>query len=206
MKSGDIPVDSFVPPMVTEYTHPALPHAGQHLADRQRRARALLTSAGFSPANPLEVTLRYAAGTDAKRANLATAAFWQQIGVRVELHQSELKVHYADLRQGNFDVAQAGWLGESNPEHYLGLLHSRAGDTNYGAFVDKAVDALIDQARTKKEVAERHRLLAQAEATAMKHYPVMPLFALTSRRLVRTDLRGWHDNPRDAHPARFLVR
>lgn len=206
MKSGDIPVGSFVPPMVADYTHPALPHAGQPLGDRQRRARALLTSAGFGPANPLKLTLRYAAGTDAKRANLATAAFWQQIGVRVELHQSELKVHYADLRQGNFDVAQAGWLGESNPEHYLGLLHSRAGDTNYGAFADQAVDALIDDARRQKDIAARHRLLAEAETAAMKHYPVMPLFALTSRRLVRAELRGWHDNPRDAHPARFLVR
>jgi hypothetical protein len=38
----------------------------------------------------------------------------------------------------------------------------------------------------------------------MRDYPVMPLFALTTRRLVRTELRGWHDNPRDAHPARFL--
>lgn len=206
MKSGDIPATSFVPPMVADYAHPPLPHAGQPLADRQRRARALLTAAGFGPANPLRITLRYAAGTDAKRANLAIAAFWQQIGVRVELHQAELRVHYADLRQGNFQVAQAGWLGESNPEHYLGLLHGASGDTNYGAFADKSVDTLIDTARRQKDIGERHRLLAEAEATALKLYPVMPLYALTTRRLVRTDLRGWYDNPRDAHPARFLIR
>ncbi len=206
MKSGDLAAASFVPPMVSNYAHPAFPHAGQLMPHRQRRARALLTAAGFSSATPLKVTLRYAAGTDAKRANLAIAAFWQQIGVRVELHQSELRVHYGDLRQGNFQVAQAGWLGESNPEHYLGLLHGRSGDTNYGAFADKSVDTLIDAARKQKDIPERHRLLAQAEAAAMKSYPVMPLYSLTTRRLVRTDLRGWHDNSRDAHPARFLVR
>ncbi|MCP5181278.1 MAG: peptide ABC transporter substrate-binding protein [Pseudomonadales bacterium] len=206
MRTGDLPAGSFVPSMVENYEHPALPHASLSLAERQQRAKQLLAAAGYGPDKPLHVTLRYADGGDGKRVNLATAAFWQQLGIKVDLHQAELKVHYADLRQGDFDVAQAGWLGESNPEHYLGLLHGRTGETNYGGYANAAVDALIDQAREQKAIAPRHALLHDAEMLAMQDYPVLPLYSLTVRRLVRAELRGWIDNTRDAHPARFLQR
>jgi len=206
LRSGDVAATSFVPPMVANYDHPALPQATVPLSERQVQARALLTAAGYGPDKPLNIVLRYATGTDGKKANLATAAFWQQIGVKVELHQAELKVHYGDLRQGDFMVAQAGWLGESNPEHYLGLLHGSTGDTNYGGYHNPAVDKLLNDARGQKNIVARHALLRDAEILAMQDYPVMPLFALATRRLVRPDLRGWHENPRDAHPARFLQR
>lgn len=206
LRSGDVAATSFVPPMVANYDHPSLPHATTPLRERQVQARTLLTAAGYGANKPLNVELRYATGTDGKKANLATAAFWQQIGVKVQLHQAELKVHYGDLRQGDFMVAQAGWLGESNPEHYLGLLHGSTGDTNYGGYKNPAVDKLLNAAREQKDIPARHALLRDAEILAMQDYPVMPLFALTTRRLVRPDLRGWYDNPRDAHPARFLQR
>ena len=206
LKTGDVPATGFVPSMVEAYDHPPLDHAAMTLPERQAQARNLLAEAGYGPDRPLEVILRYAAGTDGKKANLATAAMWQQIGVRVQLHQAELKVHYGDLRQGDFMVAQAGWIGESNPEHYLGLLHGGTGATNYGAYHNPAVDALLDAARAEKLIPARHALLRDAEILALKDYPVMPLFALTVRRLVNPQLNGWYDNPRDAHPARFLAR
>jgi ABC-type oligopeptide transport system substrate-binding subunit len=54
------------------------------------------------------------------------------------------------------------------------------------------------------DLERRNALLRQAEAVGIADYPAVPLYAVMVRRLVDPSLGGWHDNPRDAHPARFL--
>ncbi|MDZ7669780.1 MAG: peptide ABC transporter substrate-binding protein, partial [Gammaproteobacteria bacterium] len=134
----------------------------------------------------------------------AIAAFWQSLGVITRLHQSELKAHFSDLRQGNFQVAMAGWFGESNPEHYLGLWRSDTGDVNYGGYASDEFDRHMIRAGAAADLDERNALLRRAEAAGIADYPVVPLYSVMVRRLVTPRLGGWHDNPRDAHPARFL--
>ena len=203
-RAGHMPSVSFVPRLVSRYQPVAAPLAEAPEAERLARAEALLGAAGYGPDNPLAVTLRYISGAEAKRTNLAVAQFWKRIGVQTQLHQSELKVHFSDLRQGNFQVAMAGWFGESNPEHYLGLWHSRTGDVNYGGYANPAFDTRMDQAAAEADLDSRNRLLREAEAIGIADFPVIPLYSVTVRRLVDPALTGWHENPRDAHPARFL--
>lgn len=203
-RAGHLPSPSFVPAMVNDYQPVPDPAADLARAGRLADARALLAEAGYGPDNPLQVTLRYVSGTDGKRTNLAIAAFWKEIGVATRLHQTELKVHFSDLRQGDFQVAMAGWFGESNPEHYLGLWQSDTGDVNYGAFASEAFDARMAAAAREPDLVRRNALLREAEAIGITEYPVVPLYSVMVRRLVDPALEGWFDNPRDAHPARFL--
>ena len=206
LKGGQVAAHSLVPSIVPDYDTPATGHSGAPTAERIREARALLEEAGYNRANPLTITLKHATGAPAnKKASLAIAGFWRQIGVRARLHQAELRAHYADLRGGEFEVAHAAWLGEANPEHYLGLLYSGTGDTNYGRYASPAFDALFDQARTQAEISRRHELLRQAEAIAQADHAVVPLYAAASRRLVRPSIEGWIDNARDVHPLRYLT-
>ncbi len=137
-RTGNFPARSFVPELVSDYQAAIPAYQNQPLQDRITRARALLESAGFGPGNPLQVTLRYYDEGDGKRTNLAIASFWRQIGVDARLRHTELKVHFSDLRQGDFQVAQAGWIGENNPGHYLDLLVSDAGNVNYGRYRNHA--------------------------------------------------------------------
>jgi oligopeptide transport system substrate-binding protein len=174
------------------------------MPERAQRAQLLLAEAGYSRSQPLEVRLRYISGSEAKRTALAIAAFWKPLNVRVTLHQAELKVHFADLRQGDFQVAQAGWIGENNAEHYLGLLVSDTGDVNYGGFADGEFDALMADARRQADLQQRNALLRAADARAAKLFPVVPLYSLGVRRLVNPQIRGWQNTQRDVHPARFL--
>ena len=129
---------------------------------------------------------------------------WKAIGVETALHHAELNAHFAELRQGNFEVAQAGWFGENNPEHYLELLMSTTGDVNYGRFADPQVDALMAEAKRTASLGERIALLRQAEAAALELDPVVPLYAVTIRSLVDPRITGWRTNPRNVHPARYL--
>lgn len=203
-RTGNYPAQSFVPFLVEDYDAAIPLHHTEPLPDRIQRARALLDAAGYGPVNPLEVTLRYYDDGDGKRTNLAIASFWRQIGVMTRLHHTELKVHFSDLRQGDFQVAQAGWVGENNPAHYLDLLVSDAGNVNYGRYQNAGFDALMAEARKQPAIPERYRLMRQAESLAMTEYPVVPLWSVAVKRLVHPDLKGWNENARDVHPVRYL--
>jgi oligopeptide transport system substrate-binding protein len=203
-RTGNYPARSFVPFLVDDYDNYEPAYHDQPMADRIQRAKTLLTDAGYGSDKSLHVTLRYFEGADAKRTNLAIASFWKQIGVTTELHQSELKVHFSDLRQGDFEVAQAGWIGENNAAHYLDLLVSDAGNVNYGRFQDPEYDTLMAEARCLPGIAERNELMHQAEKVGLDQFPVVPLWSVAVKRLVDPKLKGWHENPRDVHPARFL--
>ena len=199
LQSGALPSPSFVPPLVAGYqsevTAPAV--------DRDA-AKALLAEAGYDESKPLAITLRYIAGADNKKAQVAIAAMWKAIGVQTRLHHTELNAHFAALRQGDFQVAQAGWFGENNPEHYLELLMSATGEVNYGRFANAEVDALMAEAKRTAGLTVRLRLLQRAETAALAHDPVVPLYAVAVRSLVNPRIEGWHPNPRNVHLARYL--
>ena len=199
LKSGETASFSFVPPMVANYRSDVATTPTDH-----QQARALLADAGYDADNPLTITLRYIAGPDNKKTQVAIAAMWQAVGVATKLHHAELNAHFAALRQGDFQVAQAGWFGENNPEHYLELLMSSTGDVNYGRFADAQVDALMNRAKETAAVDARVALLRQAEATALAQHPVIPLYSVTIRSLVNPRVSGWRTNFRNVHPARYL--
>ena len=50
----------------------------------------------------------------------------------------------------------------------------------------------------------RGRMLAQAEAMALKDYPWIPVRFRTTQNLVQTYVKGWVDNGRDMHRTRWL--
>lgn len=203
LKSGERASTGLVPPLVPDYES-ALPPPAARPA-RLERARRLLREAGHSAARPLRVTLRYVSGTEAKAVQLAIAAMWQEIGVVTRLHHADLKTHFADLRQGDFQVAQAGWFGENNAQHYLDLLVSDTGDVNYGRFAFAPYDALMRRAHAAPDLGQRMALLAQAEAVGLAQHPVTPLYQVMTRALVHPRITGWVANPRNVHGARYLA-
>ncbi len=204
LRSGNRPAHSFAPTLIEGYTPAKIPHFNQPYAQRITRAKQLLAQAGFDQNNPLKLVLRHVAGIEGKKVNLAVLGMWRQIGVQGVLQQAELRNHFADLRQGNFQVAWAGWVGENNPEHYLTLLKSDIGNVNYGRFTNEEFDNHIRAAQREADLIKRNRQLHIAEAAVVHHYPVIPLYTVTVRRLVSPKLKGWVENGRDIHPSRYL--
>lgn len=204
MRSGNQPEYTFAPSAIADYTGNSLPHRDLPPKERISRAKTLLQLAGFGPDNPLQLTLRHPAGLEIKKVNLAIGGMWKAIGVQASLQQADLRSHFADLRSGSFQVGWAGWIGENNAEHYLGLLKSDIGNVNYGGFANPVFDALFRQAQQQSDATERNALLASAEEVATHLYPVVPLYSSTVRRLVTPRLQGWKENGRDMHQLRYL--
>lgn len=204
LRSGNKPAYSFVPDLIADYQTTPLLHIGKARAERLQQARELLASAGYNNSNPLKITLRHVSGVEGKKVNLAITGMWRQIGVVANLQQAELRNHFADLRQGDFDVAWAGWVGENNAEHYLTLLQSDIGNVNYGRFADARFDDMIKTAQQLSSATQRNQQLAAAEAYVVDAYAVVPLYTVSVRRLVSQKISGWQNNLRDVHQIRYL--
>lgn len=203
---GETPAYTVVPPGVSDYAAPVPPEARWDQARRNQRARALYAQAGYSRENPLEVELRYNTSTPHRRLALAVAAMWREtLGVRVRLRNEEWKVFVGNRRQQVItQVFRGGWIADvDDARNFLGLF--RSGDpSNWSGYADPAYDALLDAADAAPSLARRQALLRQAESRLLAAHAVVPLYAYTSKHLVRPEVRGFEANPLDRHPSRFL--
>jgi len=130
---------------------------------------------------------------------------WKKLGVEVDLVNTEVKVHYANLRQGDFELGRAGWIADYNDaQSYLYLSETSTKQQNYSKFSNPDYDKLMDQASVTSDEAKRARLLGQAEAILLKELPVLPIYFYVSKNLVSTKVKGWEDNSFDVVHVRNL--
>ncbi|WP_217909522.1 peptide ABC transporter substrate-binding protein [Desulfosediminicola flagellatus] len=207
LKTGELAAYSFVPPGVSHYSKPAeVEWKDVPYGERVKKAKALLADAGFTADNPLELTLRYNTSENHKRIAVAVVSMWKAIGVKAELHNAEVKVHYADLKQGDFQVARAGWIADYNDaQNFLYLLETRTGANNYGRYSNPEFDSLMKQAEVTADLKKRGELMYKAEAQAMADMPVIPIYHYVSKNLVSKKVVGFEDNAKDIHRWRYIT-
>ncbi len=203
--TGELPAYSWVPPGMANYDTPAefdwkeLPYG-----EKVEQAKALLEEAGHGPDNPLQLTLRYNTNENHKRIAVAIASMWKPLGVEVELYNTETKVHYDDLRRGEFEIGRAGWLADYNDAaNFLDLLRSGV-DNNYGRYSNPAYDALMREADATQDPEERERLMHEAERVALDDTAAVPIYYYLSENLVSPKVSGFVDNAFDKHRTRWL--
>ena len=197
LQGDEIASVSLVPPTVTGYESSI-----SDMEDRSARldrAHELLRDAGYGEDNPLAVTLRHIAGDEWRAVNAAIAGMWREINVTTTLQEVEPKDHFAGLRQGDFEVAQAQWSGENNPQHYLDLLASDLGEAASDTY-----ETLMRRAYAEPVLARRLDLLRDAEVVGLAAFAVAPLYSVSVRALVNPRIGGWIGNPRNVHGARYL--
>jgi oligopeptide transport system substrate-binding protein len=206
LKTGELAAYSFVPPGISNYPDPAdVPWKNMQYSERLKMARHLLKEAGYGEETPLQFTLRYNTSENHKRIAVAVASMWKAIGVEAELFNAEVKVHYAELKQGNFDVARAGWVADYNDaQNFLYLMESRTGANNYGRYANPEFDDLMLKAEVTSDLEARAKLMNKAESLAMRDMPVIPIYHYVSKNLVTTKIEGFVDNPKDIHRWRYI--
>lgn len=208
LRTGQEPTSRLIPPGINNYTAPdQADWWGLSLDERLEMARELLAEAGFGPDNPLEFEFTYRNTRDVPRIAPVVQANWEAIGdwVDVSISGFESQIHYENLRTGNFEVADAGWVADYNDaQNFLFLLESRSGAMNYGKYSNPDYDALVQQSNQERDAAVRSDLMQRAEAMMLDDMPLIPMWHDTSRNLVSPDISGWVDNVSDKHPSRFL--
>lgn len=205
--TGEVPSYSWVPPGMDNYGETAKTSwADIPYSERVKTAKQILEGKGYSKKNPLKFTLRYNTNDNHKRIAVAIAAMWRDLGVEVELYNTEVKVHYGDLKEADFQVGRAGWLADYNdPMNFLSLLQKGYGN-NYGRYANDQYEALIKTASQELDLNKRAEILKQAEQIALDDAAALPLYYYVTENLVSPKIKGWEHNVFDIHRTRWLSK
>jgi oligopeptide transport system substrate-binding protein len=206
-RAGQHPAYSFVPPITANYVKngPRLRWADKPFEARQVEARALLAQAGYTPRQPLKITMLSANNTDSLLLMEAIQADWRAVGVEARIEQAEAGVAFAQYRNRAFQVGSMSWYGDFNdPVTFLGLLKSDTGAQNYGDYRNPEYDALLAQADQEPDVGRRAHILAKAEQLMLDDEAMVPVSFGVNRNLVSPRVTGWVDNPPSFHRTRWM--
>ena len=182
-------------------------HADAKLKPDERLAQAkqLLADAGYGADKKLKISYSYTSNEDLKRVAVAVAGMWKRIGVETELLNREGRVHFAGLKSGDYEVGYVGWSADFNDASaFLYVLQSSTVNSNYSRYKNPAFDELMARAANEPDAKKRAELLRDAEATALKDQPIIPLFNGVTRNLVGAHVKGWVPNPVDFNLTRYL--
>lgn len=196
LRGPEQPAFHLVPPGMAGYESPTL--GEEDIA----RARELLAEAGF-PEGKGFPRLEILYNTDDQHeavAELARKQWQKALGITVTL-QNETWSSYQDrLRMSKFDVGRQAWIGDYiDPNTYIDM-YVTDGENNQTGWSNSEYDALVEQAKSVRDPAERLAVLRKAEAILMEEMPIIPIYFYVSRNMVRPYVRGFYNNLQDMHP------
>lgn len=206
--AGESPAYTFVPPGVLDYPATAEPEwADMEMAERRGRARELLEEAGFGPDNPLEFEYVHRATGENPRIAPVIQSDWESIAdwVDVSISQRDTQIHYDNLRAGDYQVGDGGWIADYNDAYnFLFLGETQSRPMNYSRWSNPDYDRLVREANQAVEAGERGRMLAEAEQTLLDEMPYIPVYNMVNKSLVNPRVTGWEDNVEHVHRSRYL--
>ena len=118
---------------------------------------------------------------------------WAQLGIDLQVDIVEWASFTPMRRNGDFDVARNGWVGDySDPSNMLELFYSTNGN-NDGKFSNADFDAAIELSRTTLDSAERSEALHTAEDVLMEETGCIPVAYYNDFWLQSDKITGsWH--------------
>lgn len=204
--AGEEPAYALVPPSLPGWQAGRPDWAGDSMAQRIEKAKALYEAAGYNEDKPLVVELRFNTSLNHRRMAAAVGAMWKEhLGVQARLVNEEWKVFVANRRQGRItQVVRGGWIGDwQDPANFLQLFVSDS-PLNYTFWSDPSFDALMARSATQAG-QERMATLQSAETHLLEEHVIIPLYYYVSRHLVKPEVVGFEDNLMDIHLTRWLA-
>ncbi len=132
-------------------------------------ARALLAEAGFEGGAGFPVVeYLYNTSDNHKAIGEALQNMWQtELGVTVNLTNQDWAVFLQTRKDGDYSIARNGWIADYNdPMSFLDMWLTGGGN-NDAQYSNPEYDALIQQAKSTSDAAERMSLMHQAEDILM---------------------------------------
>lgn len=127
------------------------------------------------------VTLSY--NTSESHAKIAQAIqdMWKEnLGVDVELSNSEWAVYIDQLHSGDYQIGRMGWLGDFNdPINFLELYKEKGGN-NDTRWHSEEFASLLEESQTETDSEKRSEMLKEAEGILMDEMPIAPIYFYTN--------------------------
>ena len=137
------------------------------------KAKALLKEAGVT--NP-SFTLVTTTSSDAQRLALVVQAMARDAGFDVKIQATEFATSLNMADKGEFEAYVLAWSGRADPDGNVFSFHGCKQPLNYSGYCNAETDALLTQARTQRDPAERRKTYEQIAARVLKERPVIYLY------------------------------
>jgi len=205
-KAGQVPAENIVAPTSFDADgnnfSETLGTFGIAPTAQVEEAKALLAEAGYPDGEGFPVTeLMYNTSEGHKKIAEAIQEMWNQnLNIDVTLSNQEWAVFQDTRKQGGFQIARAGWIGDySDPMTYLDMFTStNIGATNYSRWVSPEYDQLLEDAKTAPG-QERFNMLYDAGKLVEEAYINMPIYYYTNTIMVNEKVQDWEMNTRSTY-------
>ena len=160
------------------------------------RAKQLLIDAGYPGGEGLP-TFEYLhnVSTGHQLIGEALQDMWAEIGVNVELVSQEWNTFLNTRKNGEYEIARNGWLGDYNdPMTFLDMWITGGGN-NDAQWSNTDYDALISQVKASSDREERMRLMHEAEDILFEEWVLCPIYYYVDIYLQSESLQGFYSSP-----------
>jgi oligopeptide transport system substrate-binding protein len=128
----------------------------------------------------------------------------RELGVDVRLVMMEQTAALEHRRRREYDLLRSDWAVDyADPRAFLEIFATGA-TANHTGWSNAAYDALLAEADRTAEPAARAKLFHRAETILLGEAPIIPLYHMSTVRLVHPAVRGWHPTLLDHHPYKHV--
>ena len=169
------------------------------------KARALLAEAGYGPSRPFPA-VELAFNTNER--NKLLCEFYQRnlheaLGVDVRLTAMEWGSFLARAESRDYGIAQLQLVGGLDALEPLDML-TTGSVANRPHYANPEFDAIVEKVRRAGTLAERDQAIAQGLAVLDRDVPLLSVFTLTAKALLKPGLEGYEANSDNLHPIRWM--
>lgn len=204
MSQRALPAKGLYPPALPGYslTLEALPYDPE-------RARQLLAESKYGGPDGLPpiVYTDGGIGTYINSDVAALAEMWEQnLGVTITVENLEPNFFTEQVYAGNHgQLFSGGWCADyPDPENFADVLFHTGSQQNGGGYSNPQLDALLEQARTERDVPTRIALYQQAEQIIVDDAAALFTAHYLSYQLVKPYVKGYVYTPIDIPIERYM--
>jgi oligopeptide transport system substrate-binding protein len=141
-------------------------------------AKQLLSESKYGDDLPAMEIASSGQGASVGPVSEAILGMWKEnLGIEVGISQTEATTYFQDLRDGDFQMFEVGWVADYvDPENFLKVKLYGESKDNDSRYRNPEVDRLLEQADTEQDSAQRLALYQQAEQIIVNDVPWIPLF------------------------------
>jgi len=190
LAGGQQPAFTLTHAEVAGWEVPTVPAAEMTQEERNAEAQRLMQEAGFGTGGePLTLEILYNTSESHQQIAVAIGQMWKQtLGIDTTLANQEWQTFLDARKEGNFDLARAGWCADYNePSSFLDIMTSNS-EANDSQYLEAEFDALMEESRTAEDPLPIYQ---QAEALMAEDAPILPIYFYTSNDMIDSSVKGY---------------
>lgn len=201
-KGGQIPADSFVATGLTDADGKTEFHENakkwydaKDYKGNVEKAKKLLKEAGYENGKGLP-SIELMCNPGHEPIMEAVQNMWKEnLGLNVTISSQDWNVFLETRKEGDFQVARDGWLGDYNdPVSFIDIWVTGGGNNN-AQWSNKEYDKIVSEIKSTTDAKERYAKMHEAEDLLAKDMPIIPIYYYTDLYLISDKLEGMYTSP-----------